>query len=87
MKTKAQKYQKKRICVVGAGAAGSSCAWLLSKHEDLFEIEVWEKEGVAGGVATSVEINHPGRFINDGVQGGSFSYRNTLLLHKVCLLQ
>ncbi len=77
--------KKRRVCVVGAGAAGSSCAWLLSKHQDLFEVDLWDKESVAGGVATAVEINESGLFINDGVQGGSFSYRNTLLLHKVCV--
>jgi predicted NAD/FAD-binding protein len=78
--------KKKRVCVIGAGAAGSSCAWLLGKHPDLFEVDLWEKTNVAGGVATAVKINDKGLFINDGVQGGSYSYRNTLLLHKVNVL-
>jgi hypothetical protein len=38
---------------------------------------------VPGGVATSYKIDKDGLFINDGVQGGAPSYRNTLLLHKV----
>jgi predicted NAD/FAD-binding protein len=43
---------------------------------------LWEKASVPGGVATSHTLNDQGLFINDGVQGGAPSYRNTLLLHK-----
>ncbi len=77
------KNQRKRICILGAGAAGCACAWLLSKHPDKFNVELWEKSEVAGGVATSYQIDENGLYINDGVQGGATSYRNTLLLHKV----
>ena len=28
----------KRVCVVGAGAAGLACAWSLSKHTDKFDV-------------------------------------------------
>ena len=38
---------------------------------------------MAGGVATSFVIDEKGLYINDGVQGGAPSYRNTLLIHKV----
>lgn len=75
--------KKKRICIIGAGAAGCSCAWLLNKHPDKFDVSLWEKSSHPGGVATSVKINDEGLFINDGVQGGAPSYRNTLLLHKL----
>ena len=36
-----------------------------------------------GGVASSFKIDEDGLYINDGVQGGAPSYRNTLLIHKV----
>lgn len=42
---------------------------------------MWEKEAAAGGVATSFDLPD-GRFINDGVQGGSPAYRNTAMLLK-----
>ena len=56
---------------------------MLSKHQDKFEVHLWEKCEKFGGVATSHIINDQGLYINDGVQGGAPSYRNTLLLHKV----
>ena len=56
---------------------------LLGKYPEKFEVEVWEKGPVAGGVASSFKIDDDGLYINDGVQGGTPSYRNTLLLHKV----
>lgn len=43
--------------------------------------QVWEKAASAGGVATSFDLSD-GRFINDGVQGGSPAYRNTAMLLK-----
>lgn len=55
----------------------------MGQEKDKFEVEVWEKGNVVGGVATSVKIDDKGLFINDGVQGGAPSYRNTILLHKV----
>lgn len=83
--------------MVGAGAAGTAAAWSLSRHPERFQVEVhgrshegsfvsrsskvWEKEATAGGVATSFDLPD-GRFINDGVQGGSPAYRNTLMLLK-----
>ena len=99
---------KKRILIIGSGASGSACAWLLGKHKDKFDVEIWEKTNVPGkgccshfkkrfvlylmmnffkgGVATSFNVDKYGTFINDGVQGGSYSYRNTLLLHKVIMI-
>lgn len=76
------KNQPKKICIIGAGAAGCACAWLLSRHSEKFNVELWEKGNVAGGVASSYKIDENGLYINDGVQGGTPSYRNTLLLHK-----
>lgn len=54
----------------------------MGRHPDKFDVEIWEKGQVPGGVASSFKIDHEGQYINDGVQGGAPSYRNTLLLHK-----
>lgn len=40
-KTKGMK--KKRVLIVGAGAAGTAAAYSLGKHPDRFETEIWEK--------------------------------------------
>mmetsp|Transcript_12949 Transcript_12949/g.35269 ORF Transcript_12949/g.35269 Transcript_12949/m.35269 type:complete len:543 (+) Transcript_12949:2318-3946(+) len=70
--------RKKRVLVVGAGAAGSACAWSLSRHPEKFEVHVWEALPVPGGVASSATIRNGQQVINDQVQGGSFSYRHNL---------
>jgi uncharacterized protein with NAD-binding domain and iron-sulfur cluster len=64
-----------------AGAAGTAAAYSLSKHAEKFKVEVWEKGSVPGGVACSSVVNGD-VFVNYGVQGGTPSYRNTLLLMK-----
>ena len=46
----------RRVCVIGAGAAGMSAAWSLSRHPNRFEVEVWEAASVPGGVATSIAL-------------------------------
>ena len=71
--------ERRRVLIVGAGAAGTAAAWSLGRYPDRFDVEVWEKESKAGGVATTEDILG-GQRINDGVQGGSFTYRNTLAL-------
>lgn len=73
--------ERKRVCVVGAGAAGLATAWSLGRHPDKFEVTVFDKNGWAGGVSTSEDVGQ-GHWINDGVQGAAPSYRNTLLLHR-----
>lgn len=74
--------QRERVLVIGAGAAGMACAWSLARFQEKFDVHVWEAAPQAGGVATSEELK-TGQFINDGVQGGSSSYRNSLLLHQL----
>jgi len=69
--------------IVGGGAAGCAAAWSLRRFPEKFEVQLWEKETVAGGQATSENIDKVNSFINDGVQGGPYSYRNTLALHKI----
>lgn len=75
--------QKQKVCIIGGGAAGIAAAWSLHRFPDQFEVQLWEKEKVAGGQATSENIAKVNSFINDGVQGGPYSYRNTLALHKI----
>lgn len=76
------KDQRKRVLIVGAGAAGTAAAYCLGKHQDRFSVDLWEKCPVAGGVATSTDVKD-NDFINDGVQGGCPTYRNTLnLMHE-----
>nr|KAG5692076.1 hypothetical protein BaRGS_021508 [Batillaria attramentaria] len=70
---------RRRVLVVGAGAAGTAAAYCLAKDKDKFSVDVWEKASVAGGVATSNDIRG-NTFVNDGVQGGCPTYRNTLNL-------
>ncbi|KAI0259481.1 hypothetical protein BC834DRAFT_627943 [Gloeopeniophorella convolvens] len=76
---------KKRVAIVGAGAAGMSAAYALSKHPDRYEVTVFDKEPVAGGMASSMDVD-PARFgaghINDGVQGCSPAFANTLRIFR-----
>lgn len=77
--------KKTKVCIIGAGSAGMSAAWSLSRYPDKFDVTVYEKKPQAGGVATTEQVEvMPGVFcdINDGVQGGSSSYRNSILLHR-----
>lgn len=77
-------HRTTRVLIVGSGAAGTAAAWSLSR-DPRFEIEVWEAAPQAGGVATSEVVDHGsngGAWLNDGVQGGSPTYRNTLWLHE-----
>ncbi|XP_046571478.1 LOW QUALITY PROTEIN: uncharacterized protein LOC124279687 [Haliotis rubra] len=70
---------KKRVLIVGAGAAGTAAAYSLGRFPDRFDVEVWEKCKIPGGVATT-NIVKGNVFVNDGVQGGTPTYRNTLKL-------
>lgn len=49
--------KKTRVAIVGAGAAGSSCAYALSRHPDRYDVTVFDKEKVAGGMASSLDID------------------------------
>ena len=84
--------QPKKVLIVGAGAAGMACAYSLSRFKSHFQVSVWEGGKRGGGVATSEEVvfmdggEERREWINDGVQGGSLTYRNTLALHQLLLL-
>ncbi|OQE36199.1 hypothetical protein PENCOP_c012G07595 [Penicillium coprophilum] len=70
---------KKRIAIIGAGAAGMSCASTLAKHPE-FAVTLIDTESYTGGQATSINIDestYGASWLNDGVQGGSQIFRHT----------
>ena len=78
---------KRRVLVVGGGAAGTAAAWSLSRSPR-FAVSLWESAPTLGGVATTEKITLPDGSvvaINDGVQGGAPSYRNCLGFHAAAL--
>ncbi|KAF9892117.1 hypothetical protein FE257_002523 [Aspergillus nanangensis] len=72
---------RRKVAIIGAGAAGMSCASTLAKHPDRFEISLFDVASYTGGQATSIPLDE-GRYgaswLNDGVQGGSGIFRHTL---------
>ena len=76
--------KRRKVLVVGGGAAGTAAAWSLSRSPALFDVSLWESAPVLGGVATTEALKLADGSvvaINDGVQGGAPSYRNCLSLH------
>ena len=74
-----------RVAIVGAGAAGLSAAYAFSKHPDKFIVVVFEQEHVTGGMASSMDIDTNlcgASYINDGVQGCSPAFANTLRIFR-----
>lgn len=64
--------QPKRVLVVGAGAAGMSCAEQLSHHPDKFDVTLVEAQDYCGGQAFSIDIDEKqfgASWMNQGVQG------------------
>jgi predicted NAD/FAD-binding protein len=63
---------KKRVLVVGAGAAGMSCAEQLSRHPDKFDVTLVEAQDYCGGQAFSIDLDEKkfgAKWMNQGVQG------------------
>lgn len=71
----------KRVLVVGSGAAGTAAAYSLSRCPEKFDVQVWEKSSVPGGVATTSEIKG-GVVINDGrcSNTGTYMIRSNFVL-------
>lgn len=66
--------RKMKVVIIGAGAAGMSCAATLANHPEKFDITVIERLAVTGGQATSISLDqekYGTRWMNNGVQGGS----------------
>ncbi|GME33227.1 fad dependent oxidoreductase [Neofusicoccum parvum] len=71
----------KKVLVVGAGAAGMSCAHHLSAHPDAFSVTLIDSVDYCGGQAFSIPIDktkHGASWLNQGVQGGSYIFHHTL---------
>ncbi|KAI9632138.1 uncharacterized protein MKK02DRAFT_20857 [Dioszegia hungarica] len=78
-------HEKKRVLVVGAGAAGMACADNLAKHPDRFEVTLIDAQGYSGGQAFSIDIDeerHGSKWMNQGVQGGSYIYQHTFRAYE-----
>ncbi|KAJ4195282.1 hypothetical protein NW755_002698 [Fusarium falciforme] len=76
---------KKHIVIVGAGAAGMSCAATLMNHPNKFKVTVLEACDVAGGQATSIPLDeerYGAAWMNNGVQGGSPVSYNVLVRYR-----
>ncbi|KAK3366323.1 hypothetical protein B0T24DRAFT_638494 [Lasiosphaeria ovina] len=74
---------KKRVLIVGAGAAGMSCAHHLAEHPDKFDVTVVEAADYCGGQAFSIPIDkrkHGASWLNQGVQGGSYIFHHTMTM-------
>ncbi|KAJ5388900.1 hypothetical protein N7509_011441 [Penicillium cosmopolitanum] len=71
---------KKKVLIIGAGAAGMSCASTLANHPEIFDVTIIDTDSHTGGQATSIaldESQHGASWLNDGVQGGSAIFRHT----------
>ncbi|KAK5656811.1 hypothetical protein OQA88_4359 [Cercophora sp. LCS_1] len=74
---------RKKVLVVGAGAAGMSCAYHLAQHPDKFEVTLIEAANYCGGQAFSIPIDkakHGASWLNQGVQGGSYIFHHTMTM-------
>ncbi|WEW61928.1 hypothetical protein PRK78_007428 [Emydomyces testavorans] len=72
--------RKQKVLIVGAGAAGMSCAATLAKKPEKFEITVLEKGPTAGGQATSLAVDGEkfgADWVNNSAQGGTPMFRHT----------
>lgn len=77
--------RKKKVLVVGAGAAGMACADRLSRHPDAFDVTLVEPQGYCGGQMFSIPLKEErfrASFLNQGVQGGSHIYHHTFQMFK-----
>ncbi|KAI5865978.1 FAD/NAD(P)-binding domain-containing protein [Durotheca rogersii] len=74
---------RKRVLVVGAGAAGMSTAYHLSQHPDKFDVTLIDAADYCGGQAFSIPLDescHGASWCNQGVQGGSYVFHHTLTM-------
>ncbi|KAI1420359.1 FAD dependent oxidoreductase [Xylaria sp. FL1777] len=74
---------RKRVLVVGAGAAGMSTAYHLSQHRDKFDVTLIDAVDYCGGQAFSIPLDkarHGASWCNQGVQGGSYIFHHTMTM-------
>ncbi|KAK5688974.1 hypothetical protein LTS10_000954 [Elasticomyces elasticus] len=75
--------RKKRVLIVGAGAAGMSCAHHLAQHPEKFDVTVVDAVNYCGGQAYSIPIDKEktgASWLNQGVQGGSYIFHHTMAM-------
>ncbi|KAL2364004.1 hypothetical protein RJZ56_003058 [Blastomyces dermatitidis] len=71
---------RQKVLIIGAGAAGMSCAATLAEHPNRFDVTIIERASVPGGVATSLSLDtrlYGADWMNNGVQGGPSLFRHT----------
>ncbi|KAH7321546.1 flavin-containing amine oxidasedehydrogenase-like protein [Rhexocercosporidium sp. MPI-PUGE-AT-0058] len=76
---------RKDVVIIGAGAAGMSCAATLAQHPNEFKVTIIERNYVTGGQATSISIDkekYGTDWMNNGVQGGSPIFKHTFNFFK-----
>ncbi|KAF7506708.1 hypothetical protein GJ744_011537 [Endocarpon pusillum] len=74
---------RKRVLVVGAGAAGMSAAHHLAQHPEKFQVTLVDSVNYCGGQAFAVPIDknkHGASWFNQGVQGGSNIFHHTMTM-------
>jgi NADPH-dependent 2,4-dienoyl-CoA reductase/sulfur reductase-like enzyme len=72
MSSPTQPTTKKRVLIVGAGAAGMSCADGLSQHPERFDVTLIDAQDYCGGQMFSIPIDEKkfgAPWLNQGVQG------------------
>ncbi|MCO5598572.1 hypothetical protein L7F22_052669 [Adiantum nelumboides] len=85
--------KKKRVLIIGAGCSGMAAGYAFSLSPEKFEVKIVDKAQNVGGSATSYQLpneknGHPNfgaEYINDGVQGASPVFHNTLTMFEKVL--
>ncbi|KAK3722781.1 hypothetical protein LTR37_002353 [Vermiconidia calcicola] len=76
-----ESQKRKKVLIVGAGAAGMSCAHHLSNHPDKFDVTLVDAVDYCGGQAFSIPLDKDqtgASWLNQGVQGGSYIFHHTM---------
>lgn len=76
---------KTRVAIIGAGASGMSAAHALSRHQERFEVYVFESSATLGGMATSAPVvpaPHGPSTLSDGVEDSSALFHNTYKIFR-----
>nr|OQO29550.1 hypothetical protein B0A51_04108 [Rachicladosporium sp. CCFEE 5018] len=83
MSKQMENQKRKKVLVVGAGAAGMTCAHHLAQHPDKFDVTVVDAVNYCGGQAYSIPIDKEktgASWLNQGVQGGSYIFHHTMTM-------
>ncbi|TYJ51265.1 hypothetical protein B9479_008175 [Cryptococcus floricola] len=76
---------RKKVLVVGAGAAGMSTAYHLSQHPEKFDVTLIDAVDYCGGQAFSIPLDkdrYGASWCNQGVQGGSYIFHHTVTMFQ-----